>query len=592
MKILIVDDKPANLKLLRVQLEARGHLVAQAHDGVEALEVLDRQPVDAVISDILMPRKDGYRLCRDIRKSQRLCNLPIIIHSATYTLPSDSKLALDVGADKFLNKPCSIGVILAALKEITTQAHAAHCAESPLEVDVLTQYSERLVGKLEERNIELRRANAELKEIRDQLLHLLQHCPAVIYSLKIKGERVHPHLVSESMTPMLGYTAKESCTFGWWLAHIHPEDRERAMASMQEAIAHGVSNSEYRFRHKAGHYVWLEDNRRLVANAEGTPTDMVVVWTNITVRKQSQNQMLRAQRLESIGSLACGVAHDINNAISPVFMATNLMRRELPGETSDYIELIETSAKRCTDMARQLLTFVKGIEGERLLVQPKLLLEELEKLIKVTFPRNIAMRTSCPNDIEATLGDATQLQQVLFNLCINARDAMPDGGTLTLKVENADIAAVSTGTLAESIPGSYIAWSVTDTGTGMSSEILDRIFEPFFSTKGPDKGTGLGLSTAIGIVKSHGGFLQVSSAPGDGSTFTVYLPAIVPSDANILLPSKGEMTFSDIGKAPLGTGDIAKLRKTVVGLLAKSSPAVASPIRANRRSKSRIRKSS
>jgi CheY-like chemotaxis protein len=263
------------------------------------------------------------------------------------------------------------------------------------------------------------------------------------------------------------------------------------------------------------------------------------------------------------------VAHDINNALVPIMISTELLRLEFPDMGSKHLNVIEASATRGADMVKQLLTFVKGAEGERLLVQPDDLLKEVEKLIKTTFPENIELHAICGSDVRSILGDATQLQRVLMNLCVNARDAMPGGGTLTLKVENIEIDAVDAGAIAEAKPGSFVACSVADTGAGIPPEILDRIFEPFFSTKGPDKGTGLGLSTSLGIVKSHGGFLQVSSVIGQGTTFIMYLPTARPDRADVSLPSKTDMTFRGNGETVLVVEDETAVRNMMRAMLTK-----------------------
>jgi len=559
MNILIVDDNPTNLKLMSTQLEAEGHVVAQAHDGVAALELLERQCVDVVISDILMPRMDGYRLCHEIRKHVRLHNLPTIIYSSTFTSPEDVNLALDVGADKYLSKPASVEIIIAALREVIARPHTALDAGAPPEVEVLKEYSQRLVEKLEDKKNALEQANAKLTATRDQLAHLIKHSPSVLYSRKVEGEQVIPQMISENMAHMLGFTVEESCTFEWWANHLHPEDRERVMAGVPEAIKGGAWTIEYRIRHKDGHYLWVEDKQRLVRNAEGKPTDIVGVWTNITERKQTENQLLRAQRLESIGTLACGVAHDLNNVLGPILLTTELLRLDFPELPNDGLELIQTSARRGADMVKQLLTFVKGTEGERLLVQTRLLFRELEKLIRASFPKQIELRINCANDLRPILGDATQLQQVLLNLCVNARDAMRDGGTLTLAAENIELDTAAANALTAAKPGCFVAWKITDTGTGIPSELLERIFEPFFSTKGPEKGTGLGLSTVSGIIKSHGGFIQASSVLGQGSAFTVYLPVPALGDG-VALPTKNTVPFRGNGQTVLVVDDDATIR--------------------------------
>jgi nitrogen-specific signal transduction histidine kinase/ActR/RegA family two-component response regulator len=314
----------------------------------------------------------------------------------------------------------------------------------------------------------------------------------------------------------------------------------------------------------------MENHQQLVRNSAGQPTDIVGVWTDITARKQTANQELRAQRLESIGTLACGVAHDLHNVLGPILLSAELLRMDSPGLDTEALDLIESSAKRGADMVKQLLTFVKGAEGERLPVQTPTLIHELDRLIRRSFPKTIELRTEVGEDLEAILGDATQLHQVLLNLGINARDAMPGGGTLTLKAANLEIDPAAASAVAEARPGAYVTWSVTDTGTGIPSEILDRIFEPFFSTKGPDHGTGLGLSTVSGIVKSHGGFVQVASVLGQGSTFTVCLP-VAPPGADGALASHAELRFRGFGQTVLVVDDDPAIRKFLRTLLARQN---------------------
>ena len=276
-----------------------------------------------------------------------------------------------------------------------------------------------------------------------------------------------------------------------------------------------------------------------------TGTWVAAAIRDLTELHRAQQQTLRAQRLESIGRLAGGVAHDLNNALAPIVIAVELLHEKYPNST-ELIDRMSSSAHRAADMVKQLLTFARGVEGARSVIQPLFLLKDMEKLIKSTFPKDIQLRTDYAPNLRPVLGDATQLHQVLMNLCVNARDAMPQGGTLSLMAQNVEVDADTASAFPDAKPGRYVVWRVADTGPGISAEILERIFEPFFSTKGPTKGTGLGLSTATGIVKSHGGFIRVFSpsniepagAPGalgvvapphphhgPGATFEVYLPA-------------------------------------------------------------------
>jgi two-component system, cell cycle sensor histidine kinase and response regulator CckA len=250
---------------------------------------------------------------------------------------------------------------------------------------------------------------------------------------------------------------------------------------------------------------------------------VVVSHEDVTQSKLAERQQMRSQRLESLGTLAGGVAHDLNNALAPVLMGMELLKADYPQE-SKVLGMVQSSAQRGADMVRQLLTFAKGADGERVIVQPKRLVRELDGMMRGSFPKNIRIQASCDPKLAPVMGDLTQLHQILLNLCVNARDAMPNGGVLFLTACMDDLDAVQARTIEGAAPGRYVVLRVTDTGTGIPPEVLERIFDPFFTTKSPDKGTGLGLSTVLGIIRSHGGFVQVDSTPGDGATFSVYLP--------------------------------------------------------------------
>lgn len=253
-------------------------------------------------------------------------------------------------------------------------------------------------------------------------------------------------------------------------------------------------------------------------------TEVIAAVRDVTERKNFERHVLRSQRLESLGCMAGGVAHDLNNTFQPILMILEMLRSEHPESITEFLEIAEDSTRRGAEMVHQLLTFAKGSKGENLLIDPKHLLHEVEKVIKNTFPKSIRLKTRYAEESGAIRGDVTLLNQVMLNLCANARDAMPDGGTLSLELEEIVCDETFVRFVADANPGTYARIRVTDTGKGISSEIIDHIFEPFFTTKSPDKGTGLGLSAAMGIVKGQGGFLRVESKGDQGSRFEVYLP--------------------------------------------------------------------
>lgn len=250
------------------------------------------------------------------------------------------------------------------------------------------------------------------------------------------------------------------------------------------------------------------------------------VDTDITEKKQLESQFLRAQRMESIGTLAGGIAHDLNNVLAPILMSAQLMQMKMPDVQSQrLLKTIETNAKRGGALVKQVLSFARGIEGKRKIIQVRHLIFEIRQIALQTFPKSIEFSTALAPELWSINANATQLHQVLMNLCVNARDAMPDGGTLSVSAENVFIDQNYARMNLNASVGAYILITVTDTGTGISPEILDKIFEPFFTTKEQGKGTGLGLSTTTGIIKSHGGFVNVYSELGKGTQFKVYLPA-------------------------------------------------------------------
>jgi two-component system, cell cycle sensor histidine kinase and response regulator CckA len=306
--------------------------------------------------------------------------------------------------------------------------------------------------------------------------------------------------------------------------------QEKSLLKLQEALKSLVTNGSWEGEltqiTKSGKNITVESRWTLVHDFNKKSQSILVVNTDITQKKLLEAQFLRAQRLESIGTLASGIAHDLNNVLAPILMTAQLLETQLHDERSKrLLPILITNAKRGANLVKQVLSFTRGIEGDRTLMQLKHLIREIEQVVKETFPKSIEVNTLLPQNLWTVSGDATQLHQVIMNLCVNARDAMPDGGTLRIRAENLLIDENYVRMNLDARVGSYIVITVADTGIGIPQEILDRIFEPFFTTKELGKGTGLGLSTVLGIVKSHGGFINVSSEVGRGSQFQVYLPA-------------------------------------------------------------------
>ncbi len=260
---------------------------------------------------------------------------------------------------------------------------------------------------------------------------------------------------------------------------------------------------------------------------DGEITGYLGIVTDITEKKKLEQQFLRAQRIESVGTLAGGIAHDLNNVLTPILMSIELLRLTHTNErTLSILGGIECSARRGADLVRQILMFARGVEGKRTELRAGPLIKDIQQFVQDTFPKNVHCISSLPEDLPSFLGDATQLHQILLNLCVNARDAMPNGGTIAITARSTILDEAAAAMQMDARPGPYVMLSVSDTGTGIPPEVLDKIFDPFFTTKEIGKGTGLGLSTVLSITKSHGGFITVTSEPNLETAFTICLPAV------------------------------------------------------------------
>ena len=542
-RVLIVDDKEENIYYLQALLGGNGFAVDTARHGAEALVKARMAPPDVVVSDLLMPVMDGYTLLRHWKSDARLKRVPFIVYTATYTEAEDERLALNLGADAFILKPAEPEAFLTRLREVQSAQAAAVPVQPRMpagdENALLKVYSETLIRKLEEKTLQLEHANQTLqediarrKQVEEQLRESEEQLRATFEQAAVGIAHVAPDgrflRVNDKLCEITGYARDEITAMTFQQLPL-PEDRAEGENARLAMLAGERTNftSEKRYRRKQGDIIWTNAVTTLLRDATGAPKYFIAVTADITERKKLEEQFLRAQRLESIGTLAGGIAHDLNNLLTPVLMGTGLLKLGPMSENNlRVLDTIERSARRGTELLKQVLSFARGVAGERVAVHPGLVIREIEGMIRNTFPKNIVFEGDVAKDVWAVSGDPTQLNQVLLNLCVNARDAMADGGKLAIVARNAEVDAQFAALNRGATPGRHVVLEVTDTGCGITRENINRIFDPFFTTKESGKGTGLGLSTTLGIVRSHGGFLHVQSEPGQGSTFGVYLPAL------------------------------------------------------------------
>jgi PAS domain S-box-containing protein len=326
------------------------------------------------------------------------------------------------------------------------------------------------------------------------------------------------------------------------------------LAECAKAIQEVQKNEEWvgemKHRTRDGRELIVQSRWTLVRDRNSTGKAILIVSTDITEKKRLEAQLYRSQRLESIGTLASGLAHDLNNVLAPIMMAVHFLKEEAKDErTRTWVQTLEACSQRGANIVRQVLTFARGAEGTRVLLQPKHIVTEIERIARETFPRSIHIQTRICKNPPLFNGDSTQIQQVLLNLCVNARDAMPEGGSLIIGVEQVELQGEGARINPKAKPGAYVVISVADTGTGIPPELMDKIFDPFFTTKPIGHGTGLGLPTVLGIVQGHQGFIHVESNVGKGTKFQVYLPAAP-------VENEGLKSETSITSLPKGNGEL------------------------------------
>lgn len=394
--------------------------------------------------------------------------------------------------------------------------------------------------------IERTRAIERLRASEAYIQSTFAAAPAGIAMTDVEGRYI---LTNPAYCRIVGRSEEELRGHGFFNL-THPEDRPEMLRLVRRLIEGEIPDFiiEKRFVKKDETIVWARASVTLVRGEDGAPRHLIAVTEDITEHRSLKQQFLRAQRMESIGTLAGGIAHDLNNILAPITMSVDLLRHRLKDDScADLLEAIAGSARRGSDMIRQVLSFARGMEGRRMEVQVRHLINEVHKIIRDTFPKNIEIRTSVSSTLSTVIGDPTQLHQVLLNLCVNARDAMPDGGTIYLSAETRNITEEEAAKDLEANPGVHSIIEVRDNGTGIQATLIDKIFDPFFTTKEVGKGTGLGLSTSLAIIRSHGGFVQVESEGGQGTCFRIHLPASTEEFA--------EMKEAESDDLPMGNGE-------------------------------------
>lgn len=488
IKVLLIEDNPGDARLLEELLTEVSFVQFDFHHADrlrQGIELVKTETFDIILLDLSLP--DSQELATFIALHQQAPGIPIVVITGL----DDETLALRAvheGAQDYLLKGQVTTELLVRSIRYAIERHRTEqkIREQAALLDVATDA-------------------ILLRDWEDKILFWNQGAER-LYGWKAEM--------------VLGKKASE-------LLYVQPP--RQVEEAQKILIETGEWQGELNQITQDGRSIIVSSRWVLLYDDHQKPKSVLVVSTDITEKKLLEAQFLRAQRMESIGTLASGIAHDLNNILTPVLAVSQLLQIKLSTidqRDQELLNIVATNARRGAALVKQVLSFARGVEGKHTSLQIKHVLWEVQQIIQETFPKSITLQTSIPENLWIVTGEPTQLHQVFMNLCINARDAMPEGGVLRITATNCSIDESYTQMNLDARVGSYLVITISDTGIGMSPETIDRIFEPFFTTKEIGQGTGLGLSTAIGIIKSHGGFIDVKSVVGQGTQFKIYLPAM------------------------------------------------------------------
>ncbi|MDA3895713.1 MAG: response regulator [Desulfobacteraceae bacterium] len=557
MKFLIVDDNSNARMLLKAILTGNGHSVELSENGAQALEKAAASLPDMIISDILMPVMDGFQLCEKIRADKALQNIPFVFYTATYTDSKDEAFALKIGADRFIVKPAEPDEFMEIIHDVVRNVRETSVNNGKPglngEMEFFKLYNERLVNKLEKKMLDLEKEVAERKTTEERCRILVDHAGDAIFVAQNGGMQV----LNPATVRLTGYSVEELTRMPF-VDLIHPEDQKGIQDAYDKSLKGEKvpAKSGFRMIARSGKISWAQMNSTRIT-WENRPATLNFV-RDVTNLRNTEEQLRQAQKMESIGRLAGGVAHDFNNMLSVITgyaeMAMEKLKKTDPLH-NDISEIID-AANRSTHLTRQLLAFSrKQIISPKLLYMNTVVLDTLKMLQRMTG-ENIEIVFNGGDHLWNIYIDPSQVDQILGNLMVNARDAMNAKGVVTIETKNVVLDAAYCADWPDVVPGDYVMLSVSDTGSGMDKKIMANIFEPFFTSKAVDEGTGLGLSTIFGIVKQNNGHIDVSSEPGKGSVFRIYIPRYtgdllkktetVPED----LPKRGAETIMVVEDEP------------------------------------------
>jgi PAS domain S-box-containing protein len=520
-RVLIVDDDERNLLALETVLEDVADVVV-ASSGGEALRHLLKGEFAVILLDVFMPDLDGYETAQLIRSREQTKRIPIVFLSAVNKETEHLIRGYEMGAVDYVFKPVD-AVILRSKVAVFVDLFA-----KTKEIERKAQQEQALLDATLRANAERLTAEQELRKAEQRQAAIIQSLPIILYLEPLECDPRHPKFVSGDLHAMTGYTFGDVLENPrLWIERLHKDDRSRVLAALEERASTGRLSVEYRWRCADGTYKHFHDQAVLLKDAQGRPQEFAGTLTDVTERRLLESQLVQAQKMDAIGKLTGGIAHDFNNLLAAVLGGLGIIERrsKLPDELQRILTMTKRAADQGSELVRRLLAFSRQQQLEPASLDLSSLHEGVNDLLSHTLGGLVELDWEIAPDAWSPFADQSQLELALMNLIINARDAMPDGGTIKVVADNQTVTAEDPVPLPE---GDYLVISVVDRGCGISPELLDKVFEPFFTTKDIGKGTGLGLSMVYGFAKQSGGTLRLTSQVAEGTRAELWLPRARP----------------------------------------------------------------
>ncbi len=556
MKIVAIDDSEESLTALQFLISKRlpDAVLLTAMDGLHGLELAKSENPDVMIVDILMPGMDGYEVCRKLKVDEAMNLIPILFMTGIKTDKNSRIKALESGAEGFLIKPFDEIELVAQIRAMYKIKEAK--SRQRMETKELEALVAERTWELEKELAERKLMDEALAESETRYRTLADSGQALIWT---SGTDKLCNYFNKTWLNYTGRTLEQELGNGW-TEGVHPEDFERCLRIYDTAFdIREKFSMEYRLLHHTGEYRWIQDDGTPCYDSKGNFTGYIGHCLDITERKKAekdreklQDQLAQAQKMESVGRLAGGVAHDFNNMLSVILGYTEIALSQISPDQPLYAEFqeIQKAAERSANLTQQLLAFAR-----KQTINPRILdlnstVGSMLKMIKRLIGEDIDLGWKAERIIWPIRVDPNQIDQILANLCVNARDAITGTGKVTIETENVVFDEYYCASHGDVIPGEFVLLAVSDNGCGMDKETMTRLFEPFYTTKDMGKGTGLGLATIYGIVKQNYGFINVYSEPGKGTTFKIYFPRHIgvieedqPVTSKEILVSQGNETI-------------------------------------------------